>query len=60
VYAIHAGREIRVIVKPTEASDDDITVMAKEIADEIHKSQTYPGTIQVTVIREKRAIEIAS
>ncbi len=60
VYAIHAGREIRVIVKPAETSDDEITVMAKEIADEIHKSQTYPGTIQVTVIREKRAIEVAS
>lgn len=60
VFAIHAGREIRVIVKPTDTTDDEITVMAKEIADEIQKSQTYPGTIQVTVIREKRAIEIAS
>jgi ribonucrease Y len=60
VYAIHAGREIRVIVKPANTSDDEITVMAKDIADKIHESQTYPGTIQVTVIREKRAIEIAS
>lgn len=60
IFAIHAGREIRVIVKPADTTDDEITVMAKDIADEIQKSQTYPGTIQVTVIREKRAIEIAS
>ncbi len=60
VFAIHAGREIRVIVKPKETTDDEITVMAKDIADEIQKSQTYPGTIQVTVIRENRAIEVAS
>ena len=60
VYAIHAGREVRVIVKPLATSDDDIVVMAKEIADGIQKTQTYPGTVQVTVIREKRAIEMAS
>lgn len=60
VYAIHAGREVRVIVKPTLADDNDITVMAKEIADMIQKTQTYPGTVQVTVIREKRAIEMAN
>ncbi len=60
VFAIHAGREIRVIVKPKETTDDQITVMAKDIATEIQKSQTYPGTIQVTVIRENRAIEVAS
>jgi ribonucrease Y len=60
VFAIHAGREIRVIVKPKETTDDEITVMAKNIASEIQKSQTYPGTIQVTVIRENRAIEVAS
>ncbi len=60
VYAIHAGREIRVLVKPADTTDDEITVMAKDIADEIQKTQTYPGTIQVTVIRENRAVEIAS
>lgn len=60
VYAIHAGREIRVLVKPADTSDDEITVMAKDIADEIQKTQTYPGTIQVTVIRENRAVEVAS
>lgn len=60
VYAIHAGREIRVIVKPASTDDDEITVMAKDIADEIQKTQTYPGTIQVTVIRENRVTEVAS
>ncbi len=60
VYAIHAGREIRVIVKPSEADDDEITVMARDIAKKIQESQTYPGTIQVTVIRENRVEEVAS
>lgn len=60
VYAIHAGREVRVIVKASTTDDNEITVMAKEIADKIQKTQTYPGSIQVTVIREKRAIEMAN
>ncbi len=60
VYAIHAGREIRVIVKPNEISDDEITVMAKDISDKIRESQTYPGNVQVTVIRESRAVDIAT
>lgn len=60
VYAIHAGREVRVIVKSNLADDNDIVIMSKEIADMIRKTQTFPGTVQVTVIRETRAIEIAS
>lgn len=59
VYAIHAGREVRVLVKPNEASDDDITIMAKDIAQKIEETQTYPGVVQVTVIREKRVEEFA-
>jgi ribonuclease Y len=59
VYAIHAGREVRVIVKPEAIDDDDIVVLSKEIAEEIEKSQTYPGTVQVTVIRESRAVSVA-
>ncbi|WKZ30794.1 MAG: ribonuclease Y [Candidatus Dojkabacteria bacterium] len=59
VYAIHAGREVRVLVKPNETSDDDITIMAKDIAQKIEETQTYPGTVQVTVIREKRVQEVA-
>ncbi len=59
VYAIHAGREVRVIVKPESIDDDEIVILAKEIAEEIEKSQTYPGTVQVTVIRESRAVGTA-
>lgn len=59
VYAIHAGREIRVIVKPENAKDSDIIVLAQKIARKIEETQTYPGTIQVTVVRETRAIDTA-
>jgi ribonuclease Y len=59
IYAIHAGREVRVIVKPEIIDDDEIVILSKEIADEIEKTQTYPGTVQVTVIRESRAMSTA-
>lgn len=59
VYAIHAGREVRVIVKPEQIDDDEMVVMAKNISDEIEKSQVYPGTVQVTVVRESRAMSVA-
>ncbi|MCA9374897.1 ribonuclease Y [Candidatus Dojkabacteria bacterium] len=55
VYAIHAGREVRVIVKPNKTSDEDIAMLAKDIADKIQSTQTYPGNVLVTVIRENRA-----
>lgn len=55
IYAIHAGREVRVIVDSNLTEDDDITVLAQDIASKIQDTQTYPGVIQVTVIREKRA-----
>ncbi len=54
-YAIHAGREIRVIIKPQEASDEDTTTLAHKIAKEIEDTQNYPGTVKVTAIREYRA-----
>jgi len=53
-YAIHAGREVRVIIKPTEASDEDTSVLAHRIAKEIEETQNYPGTVKVTAIREYR------
>jgi ribonuclease Y len=53
-YAIHAGREVRVIVRPEEISDEDAKVMAYKIAKEIEEKQNYPGTVKVTVIREVR------
>ncbi len=57
--AIRAGRELRVIVKPIMVSDDDAKVMAKDIAQAIEKTQSYPGNVEVTVIRETRAVEVA-
>ncbi len=59
VYALQAGREIRVIVKPTEVDDDAAVLLSHEIAREIEDQLEYPGQIKVTVIRESRAIEYA-
>ena len=59
IYAIHAGREVRVIVNPNVTNDDDITILAQDIASKIQETQTYPGVVQVTVIREKRAEAVA-
>jgi len=59
VFAIKAGREIRIIVKPNLVSDDEAKVMAKDIAEEIEKKQSYPGNVEVTVIRETRATSVA-
>ena len=59
VYALQAGREIRVIVKPTEIDDDTAVLLSHEIAREIEESLEYPGQIKVTVIRESRAVEFA-
>jgi ribonuclease Y len=59
VYALQAGREIRVIVKPTEVDDDTAVLLSHEIAREIEEHLEYPGQIKVTVIRESRAVEFA-
>jgi ribonuclease Y len=59
VYALQAGREIRVIVKPSEVDDDTAVLLSHEIAREIEGQLEYPGQIKVTVIRESRAIEYA-
>lgn len=53
-YAIHAGREVRVIVRPEQIDDDDSKILAHKIAKEIEEKQNYPGTVKVTVIRETR------
>lgn len=58
-YAIQAGREVRVIVIPSEVDDAGITKLAHDIADKIHTDLTYPGQVKVTVIRENRAVEVA-
>src|SRR5919197_417926 len=59
VYALQAGREIRVLVKPKEIDDDGAVLLSHEIAREIEDQLEYPGQIKVTVIRESRAIEYA-
>lgn len=59
VYALQAGREIRVMVKPTDIDDDAAVLLSHEIAREIEGHLEYPGQIKVTVIRESRAVEFA-
>ena len=59
VYAMQAGREIRIMVAPGAINDDAATLLSYEIAREIEKELEYPGQIKVTVIRESRAIEYA-
>jgi ribonuclease Y len=59
VYALQAGREIRVIVKPAEIDDDGAVLLSHEIAREIEQELEYPGQVKVTVIRESRAVEFA-
>ncbi|MCD4811959.1 ribonuclease Y [bacterium] len=59
VFAIRAGRELRVIVKPALVSDDEMTVLAKDIATQIEQTQSYPGNVVVTVIRETRTTKVA-
>jgi ribonuclease Y len=59
VYALQAGREIRVIVKPKEVDDDQAVLLSHEIAREIEDQLEYPGQIKVTVIRESRAVDMA-
>ena len=58
-YAIQAGREIRILVKPETVNDDEITVLAHDIVGKIEAEMEYPGQIKVHVIRESRAIDYA-
>jgi ribonucrease Y len=59
VYAMQAGREIRVMVAPAAVDDDGAALLSHEIAREIEKELEYPGQIKVTVIRESRSVEYA-
>jgi len=58
-YAIHAGREVRVMVDAGRVSDDEAHLIAQKIAKRVSEEMTFPGEIRVTVLRETRAIEVA-
>ena len=58
-FAIQAGREIRIIVKPDKISDDKMTLLAKDVAKSVEDEMEYPGQIKVSIIRETRAVEYA-
>ena len=58
-FAVQAGREIRLIVKPEKISDNQMVIMAREVAQKVESEMEYPGQIKVNVIRETRAIEYA-
>ena len=58
-YAMQAGREVRVMVKPEDVDDDGAALLSHEIAREIEEQLEYPGQIKVTVIRESRSVEVA-
>ncbi len=59
-YAIQAGRELRVIVESSFISDEEATLLSRDVAKKIEESLTFPGQIKVTVIRETRAVEYAN
>ena len=58
-YALQAGREIRVVVEPHKISDERAQCLARDICLRVEKEVTYPGKIQVTVIRETRSVDYA-
>ena len=59
VYAIQAGREVRVIVNPAELDDASCIKLAKDLKNKIQKELTFPGQVKINVIRETRVTEIA-
>ena len=58
-FAIHAGREIRVMVIPDKITDDDMVLLAHDISKKIEDELKYPGQVKVNVIRETRVIDYA-
>ena len=58
-FAIQAGREVRIIVKPDRISDDQMTVLARDVSKRIEEEMDYPGQIKVNIIREKRVVDYA-
>ena len=58
-YAVQAGREVRILVQPNKVSDDEVILLARNVAKKIENELDYPGQIKVSVIRESRATEYA-
>ena len=58
-FAIQAGREIRILVKPEKISDDQMTLLAREVAKKIEEEMDYPGQIKVNIVRETRVVDYA-
>ena len=58
-YAIQSGREVRIMVKPEEVTEDNMIILAREIAKKIENELEYPGQIKVNLIRETKAVEYA-
>ena len=58
-FAIQAGREVRIIVKPEKINDDQMTILARDVSKRIEDEMDYPGQIKVNIIREKRVVDYA-
>ena len=58
-YAIQAGREVRIMIKPEVVSEDQMVLLARDIAKKIEEEMEYPGQIKVNLIRETKAVEFA-
>ncbi len=58
-FAIQAGRELRIVVKPEDITEDEMSILARDISNEIEETLEYPGNIKVNVIRETRAVDYA-
>ena len=59
VFAIQAGREIRIVAKPDQVKDEEMPYLAREIAKKIEAELNYPGQIKVNIVRETRAVDYA-